>query len=115
MKGILLDENIPANITFIPALPVLHANELGKSISDSFLWDYAKAHEFVIVSKDADFTHRMLLASPPPWIVHLRFGNMRKREFHALLARLWPQIESLLPTHKLITVYANSIEAIRCQ
>jgi len=113
MKGILLDENIPANITFRPNLPVTLANELGQSLSDSALWDHAKLHELVIVSKDADFTNRILLSNPPPWIVHLRFGNLRKREFHALLARLWPQVETLLPKHKLVIVYADLIEAIR--
>lgn len=54
----------------------------------------------------------MLLSNPPQWIVHLRFGNLRKREFHDLLARLWPQVEALLPKHKLVIVYADLIEAI---
>ncbi len=112
MKGFILDENLPENITFTPTLPVTHARDLGVSLSDSALWRHARDNELVIVSKDADFSHRIMLASPPPWVVHLRFGNLRRRDFHALLARLWPAIEALLPENKLINVYADRIEAV---
>ncbi len=112
MKGFLLDENLPRNLTFAPALPTIHSQELGASVSDSALWDYARAQALAIVSKDADFSHRIMLASPPPWVVHLRFGNLRRRDFHRLLARVWPTIESLLPQHKLVNVYADRIEAV---
>ena len=33
-------------------------------------------------------------------------------DFHAFLARIWPQVESLLPAHKLVNVYADRIEAV---
>ena len=49
---------------------------------------------------------------PRPWVVHLRFGNVQRKEFHALLARVWPQIESLLKSHKLVNVYADRLEGI---
>ena len=45
-------------------------------------------------------------------MVHLRFGNLRRREFHALLARVWPQVEALLKTHKLVNVHADRVEGI---
>ena len=65
----------------------------------------------VIVTKDADFSDRILVSSPPPWIVHLRFGNMRRTEFHRFLSSVWKQVESLLPANKLICVYSDRIEA----
>ena len=49
----------------------------------------------------------------PPWVVHLRFGNMRRVAFDALLATASPRIESLLPAHKLIRVFADRIETVR--
>jgi predicted nuclease of predicted toxin-antitoxin system len=82
------------------------------SVSDTTLWSHARANQLVIVSKDADFSHRIMLASPPPWVVHLRFGNLRGRDFHALLARLWPSVVGLLPANKLVNVYADRIEAV---
>lgn len=113
MKGFLLDENIPARLTFTPTLPLIHSSDLGQSLSDTSLWDYARHHEYVVVTKDADFTNRIMLSQPPPWIVHLRIGNMRKRDFHSFLARIWIKIEGLLPLYKLVIVYADRIEAIQ--
>jgi hypothetical protein len=46
-------------------------------------------------------------------VVHLRFGNMRRSEFHAFLARVWTRIEALLPHNKLVNVYLDRIEAIK--
>lgn len=45
--------------------------------------------------------------------MHLRIGNLRRADFHAFLTRVWPQIEALLPTHKLVNVYPDRIEAVR--
>jgi predicted nuclease of predicted toxin-antitoxin system len=54
-----------------------------------------------------------MLDSNPPKVVHLRFGNMRKREFYQFLAYIWPQIEELIVDHKLVNVYLEQIEAFR--
>ena len=112
MKGFLFDENLPSRITFTPSLPVVLSSSLGQSPSDTQLWDLAMRDEPVIVSKDADFSERIILHTPPPWVVHLRIGNMRGREFHALLARVWPRVETLLKTHKLINVYPDRVEGV---
>lgn len=113
MKGYLLDENLPRRLTFTPTLPVLHATELGSSPTDTELWQYARENELVIVSKDADFSDRIMLHDPPPWVVHLRFGNLRLAAFHERLAKMWPLIEERLPDHKLICLYTDRIEAFR--
>jgi len=52
------------------------------------VWEFARKRELVIVSKDADFSDRIIIQRPPPWVVHLRFGNLRKKDFHALLSRV---------------------------
>ncbi len=110
MKGFLLDENLPSRLTFTPALPVSHALDFGVNPTDSQLWKMAVANELVIVTKDTDFSDRILVSSPPPWIVHLRFGNMRRADFHRFLASVWPRIEAMLPASKLICVYSDRIE-----
>lgn len=112
MKGFLFDQNLPARLTFTPALPVTSATSLGSNPTDSELWEYARVSALVIVSKDADFSDRIVLHSPPPWVVHLRFGNLRRREFHARLQRVWPQVESLLKTNKLVNVFVDRVEGI---
>lgn len=113
MRGILLDENVPRRISFVSALPILHSSDFGESVSDTRLWQIARERELVILTKDADFSHRIMLSSPPPWIVHLRFGNLARHDYHALLARFWPAIEAMLPAQKLINVYADRLEAIK--
>jgi len=111
VKGFLLDENLPERLTFQPSLPVHHATSFGANPTDTELWELAKQQQFVIVTKDADFSDRILVTSPPPWIVHLRFGNMRRVDYHQFLQLVWPKIEALLPAHKLVCVYADRMEA----
>lgn len=112
MKGFLFDENLPARLAFTPSLPVMPASALGDRPTDTQVWDYARGHELVIVTKDADFSGRIILNNPPPWVVHLRIGNVRRREFHARMARIWPQVETLLKTHKLVIVHTDRVEGI---
>ena len=112
MKGFLFDENLPKQVQFSPSLPVIPAAQIGASPTDTEVWEFARQRELVIVSKDADFSERIITRQPPPWVVHLRFGNMRRREFHALLARVWPHVEALLKTHKLVNVYPDRVEGV---
>lgn len=112
MNGWLLDQNLPARLAFAPALPVTHASALGSNPSDAQLWEHARLHRLAIVTKDADFSGRIIIEAPPPWVVHLRFGNLRLRDYHVALATAWPRIEALLPQHKLVNVFADRVEAI---
>jgi len=112
MTGYLFDQNVPAALTFSPSFPITSASSLGSRPTDSELWNYARAHNLAIVSKDSDFSNRMIVSTPPPWVVHLRFGNLRRREYHAHLARVWPQVEAMLPTHKIVNVFLDRVEGI---
>lgn len=112
MKGILLDQNLPVRLRFAPSLPVFHATALGPSPSDTELWRHARDHDWVIVTKDSDFSARIILADPPPRVVHLRFGNLRLAAFHDRLAAAWPQVEALLKNHKLVNLFMDRIEAV---
>lgn len=113
MRGFVLDENLPRRIRFVPRLPLIHVSDLGQSLTDSSLWEYARVNEYVIVTKDTDFSHRAVISSPPPWVVHLRIGNVRRKEFHLFLERVWPTVESFLPAHKLVNVFFDRIEGIK--
>lgn len=104
MKGFLFDENLPGRLRFTPSLPIWHASDLGANPTDSEIWSHARSMCLAVVTKDTDFSDRMLVSSPPPWIVHLRFGNMRRNEFHQFLAAVWPKVELLLPANKLVCI-----------
>jgi predicted nuclease of predicted toxin-antitoxin system len=113
VKGYLFDENIPLPLRFTPSLPVIHATTLGPSPSDRLLWPHATRNPLVIGSKEADFSDHVMQQPAPPWVVHLRFGNLRRSEFESLLMSVWPRVESLLPAHKLIRIFTDRIEAVR--
>ncbi len=111
LTGFLLDENLPGRLRFTPSLPVLHARDLGLSLNDTDLWRYARERDLVIITKDTDFSERILVTDPPPKVVHLRFGNLRLGEFHDHLARVWPRVEVMLETNKLVNIYLEHLEA----
>ncbi|MEM7016194.1 MAG: DUF5615 family PIN-like protein [Pseudomonadota bacterium] len=112
MNGFLLDENLPIKLQFTPSLTVHHVSELGDSLPDTEIWQHAKQHHWVIVTKDADFSNRFMLEDEPPKIIHLRFGNMKRQDFHAFLADIWPKLEALISDHNLLHVYRDRIEII---
>jgi len=113
VNGFVLDENVPGRLAFRPCLPVVSSREVvGGSATDAELWEYARRHRLVLVTKDADFSDRIFMNTPPPWIVHLRVGNLCRRDFHALLQALWPRIEACLPRFKMVAVYKDRIEAV---
>ena len=47
---------------------------------DSAVWEYARLHGFMIVSKDSDFRDRSILVGAPPKVIWLRLGNCSTRE-----------------------------------
>lgn len=55
----------------------------------------------------------MVLVQPPPRVIHLRVGNLRRRELAKWLERIWPQIEATVHDHKLVNTYRDRIEAVK--
>jgi predicted nuclease of predicted toxin-antitoxin system len=112
MARYLIDLNLPYRFSLWVGADFIHVRDLGETWSDSRIWSYAKANELVIVSKDVDFSDRALMSSPPPRVVHVRYGNMKMSDFHGLIRRHWPEIAALCTDHRLVTVFEDRIEAI---
>lgn len=76
---LLLDENLSDRIInrIVDLYPdSTHVKTLGlTNTDDAVIWEYAKANDFVIVSKDSDFYQRSLLYGHPPKFIYLRIGN----------------------------------------
>ncbi|MEZ5304800.1 MAG: DUF5615 family PIN-like protein [Verrucomicrobiales bacterium] len=112
MKGFLFDENLPVTSKVQSQFPIFHVTQMGESPGDSEVWDYARTNDLAIVSKDSDFSDRIRISGPPPRVIHLRIGNMRRREFDSFLQRNWERLESLIQRHKLLNVYSDEILSI---
>lgn len=76
---LLLDENLSDRIveSIIDLYPGSnHVKTLAlTSTDDGVIWEYAKANDFVIASKDSDFYQRSLLYGHPPQFIYLCLGN----------------------------------------
>jgi predicted nuclease of predicted toxin-antitoxin system len=56
--------------------PASHLIDIGLlNSSDSVIWDYAIAHQCIIVTKDEDFVIRASVSKMAPPIVWVRIGN----------------------------------------
>jgi len=76
---LLLDENLSDRIIsrIVDLYPdSVHVKTLGLiNTDDVIIWEYAKAQDFIIASKDSDFHQRSLLYGHPPKFIYLRIGN----------------------------------------
>ena len=86
---LLFDENLsPALVKRLAdSFPAsLHVRDLGMQGADDVLvWDYAKANDLMIVSKDSDMHQRSLVFGFPPKVIWVRLGNCSTRQVEVLL------------------------------
>jgi predicted nuclease of predicted toxin-antitoxin system len=76
---LLFDENLSHKLVSIlsdifPGCE--HVRNIGlKRSPDSDIWEYAKEHDYIIVSKDADFHQRSFVHHFPPKVIAIFSGN----------------------------------------
>lgn len=112
MKRFLIDVNLPFRVPVWQGEEFLFVADIDEEWSDSEIWNYARTNDCTIVTKDADFSNRIILSQPPPRIIHLRIGNMRLRNFINFIEDNWQSINAASADHKLVNVYADRIESI---
>ena len=112
MPRFLIDVNLPYYFSFWQSEDYVHQYDLGEEWTDDQIWEYALRHDLVIVTKDADFSHRVISHEPPPRVIHIRFGNLKMKEFHQVLQALWTEAQLLVQDHRLVNMYRDRVEAI---
>jgi predicted nuclease of predicted toxin-antitoxin system len=112
MSRFLIDVNLPYYFSLWRGDSFVHQFDLGDEWTDNEIWEYAKTHDLVVVTKDADFSDRIIFHAPPPKVIHIRVGNMRMKEFFLTLTRRWPEAVELIETNKLVSIYPDRVEAI---
>lgn len=91
MVRLFFDE--PLSETLCPSLAdifpgSLHVRLLGRgAAADTMVWELARAHECLLVSKDEDFHRLSVLLGAPPKFVWIRLGNCSTRDVEQLLRR----------------------------
>ena len=86
---LLLDENLSHRI--ITDLEQSYPNSSQVSLlnlseaTDAQIWDYAREHDYAIVTLDADFYDYSLVKGGPLLVIWLRCGNQRKSVIKANL------------------------------
>lgn len=112
MARFLIDANLPYRLDTWAGLQFQHVFDLGDSLPDRAIWEHARLHDLVIVTKDSDFSDWIMLSDPPPRVIHLRIGNLRLQEFGKLVEHIWPEVQALVMRHKLVIVFPDVIECV---
>lgn len=53
-----------------------------------------------------------MVSTPPPKVIHIRFGNLKMKNFHERISKVWQEVVNLNRPHKLINIFLDRIEAI---
>ncbi len=88
---LLFDENLSPKLVqrLADLFPdSVHVRDVGlKTAADPLVWEYAKAGDLMIVSKDSDMRQRSFVFGYPPKVVWVRLGNCSTSDVEQLLRR----------------------------
>lgn len=112
MARYLIDANLPRWFSLWAANDCEFVHDLGPRWSDTQIWTYAAENGFTIISKDADFSDRVLLTENAARVVHIRVGNLKMADFHRYMRSIWPEVCRLSAEYRLVQVYSDRIESI---
>lgn len=73
-----------------------HVQSLGLDCSpDASLWDFARDNNFIVVTKDVDFSDRSAMYGHPPKVIWIRLGNCTTNDIESALRSQHGQIKAL--------------------
>jgi predicted nuclease of predicted toxin-antitoxin system len=112
MVEYLVDANLPYRFSIWNDHRYVHQADLGDSWTDNEIWDYARKNNLTIITKDSDFSERIMLSIPPPRVIHIRFGNMKMANMYRFLSTHWESILQLSSKKKLVNIYIDRITTV---
>jgi predicted nuclease of predicted toxin-antitoxin system len=113
MPRFIIDVNLPRRFHLWATADFVFAKDIDPTWPDEAIWDFALANDLIIVTVDTDFYDRALISDICPKIVHFKLYNLRLKDWHPLVTRLWPQITALIETHRMVIVYRDRIDVLR--
>ena len=63
MTRYLIDANLPSKLAVWQGPEFAYVNFINDDWSDAEVWEHARDNDLIIVTKDADFSHRMIAVS----------------------------------------------------
>ncbi len=103
MKLLLFDQNLSPRLVeqLADIYPgSAHVSTVGLDTAfDKTVWEYARDHDYIIVTKDADFSEMSLLLGFPPKVIWIRRRNCSTREIELILRENQPAIIALDNDH----------------
>jgi predicted nuclease of predicted toxin-antitoxin system len=99
VTALLFDQNLSPKLVgrLKDAFPgSVHVSEAGLARAlDRLVWEYARANNLILVSRDADFGELGLILGFPPKVVWMRRGNCTTADIEGLLRDNHDSIEAL--------------------
>lgn len=106
----LVDANLPIRIRVFNSPDCISVRDLNLERRDDLIWQHAREHDQIIITKDADFTSFLYRFGPPPGVVHLRIGDLSSKVISRFLIATWPSIEELVSQYFLLEVFVDRID-----
>lgn len=111
MPKFIVDANLPYYFSLWKSEEFVHVKDLNDTLTDTQIWDYAKTNNLTIISKDSDFSNRILIKEPPR-VIHIKIGNLKIKELFQVLEKLWDEVLEFNSKYKLVNVFRDHIEGI---
>ena len=99
MIKLLFDQNLSPSL--VNRLADLYPNSnhlynLGlDTAEDSIVWQYARENNFIVVTKDADFSELISIRGFPPKVIWIRLGNCKTNDIENIIRSHSQEIEQL--------------------
>ena len=98
---LLFDQNLAPRLArqlgdLFPGSAHVQSLRLDRAL-DVLLWDFARENDFLIVTKDVDFSDRSALLGFPPKVIWIRLGNCTTTDIESALRA---HLEDLEAFHK---------------
>lgn len=89
MKLLLFDQNIsPKLVERLEDIYPHSVHVFNLDMADAMdleIWEYAREHDFIIVTKDADFSEIGVVKGFPPKVIWIRRGNCSTQDIEDIL------------------------------
>jgi predicted nuclease of predicted toxin-antitoxin system len=108
----LIDANLPRLLSLWSGVDYAFVHDLGADWSDTRIWKHAEANGLTIVTRDADFSDRVLVARVGPSVIHVRLGNLKIAELNRCLTAVWRDVCRASDACRLVRVYLDRIESV---